>query len=130
VEVEGAVVLEVEGACWWWRWGSTEWRKKGHRIRERDREGARASYAREREQRMPSGGSVPSCKIEREREISLSEEAQIDWTVEMDSLGLQSDRLDFHVSDPGERAKAVWHVGESSQLKGLCSFPWSNDVWP
>jgi hypothetical protein len=75
---------------------------------------------------MPSGGSVPSCEIEREREISLGEEAQTDWTVDMDLLGLQSDRSDFHVSDPGERAKEVWRVGGSSQLKGLCSFPWSS----
>jgi hypothetical protein len=78
---------------------------------------------------MPSGGFMPSCEIEREREISLSEEAQIDWKVEMDSLGLQSVRPDFHVSDLGERAKAVWRVGGSSQLKGLCGFPWSNGVW-
>jgi hypothetical protein len=71
---------------------------------------------------------MPSCEIE--REISLSEEAQTDWMVEMDSLGLQSVRPDFHVSDPGERAKVVWRVGGSSQLKWLCSFPWSSGVWP
>jgi hypothetical protein len=87
----------------------------------------RASYAREREQRMPSGGSVPSCEIE--REISLSEKAQTDWTVEMDSIGLQSNCPDFHISDLGERAKAVWRVGGSSQLKGLYSFPWIHGVW-
>jgi hypothetical protein len=44
----------------------------------RERGSACALYAREREQRMPSGGSVPSCEIEREREIPLSEEAQTD----------------------------------------------------
>jgi hypothetical protein len=127
VEVEGAAVLEVEGACWVVEMGLAGVEKEGA-PHTREREGAHASYAREWEHRMPSGGSVPSCKIE--REISLSEEAQIDWTVEIDSLGLQSDRLDFHVSGPGERAKAVWRVGGSSQLKGLCSFLWSNGVWP
>jgi hypothetical protein len=73
---------------------------------------------------------MPSCEIEREGEISLSEEAQTDWIIEMDSLGLQLDCPNFHVSDLGERAKAVWRVGVSSQMKGLHSFPWSNNLWP
>jgi hypothetical protein len=63
-----AVALEVEGAYRWWRWGLPEWRKKGRRIRERERE--RTCIVREREGAAYAEWKVHAFVRDREGDIS------------------------------------------------------------
>jgi hypothetical protein len=72
VEVEGAATLEVEGACWCWRWGLPEWRKKGRRIRERERGRERACIVREREGAAYAEWRVRAFVRDREGEGDIS----------------------------------------------------------